>query len=140
MFFEGFCGIMWSRVRKYPGNSKILQKCFKSTKLKSRFLCENLIFFIRFFFFWRPDLLLNRLFPGSCYNPVISWYPLWSNLKRTWSAENILKSELKNVQILLFYKSMIIGGIKKLSDDKNSPEMNDSEVDPAARKNPDEKY
>ena len=31
-------------------------------------------------------------------------------------------------------------GIKKLSDDKNSPEMNDSEVDPVARKNPDEKY
>ena len=30
--------------------------------------------------------------------------------------------------------------IKKISDDKNSPEMNDSEVDPIARKNPDEKY
>ena len=31
-------------------------------------------------------------------------------------------------------------GIKQLSDNKNSPEMNDSEVDPIARKNPDEKY
>ena len=27
-----------------------------------------------------------------------------------------------------------------MSGDKNSPEMNDSEVDPAARKNPDKKY
>ena len=31
-------------------------------------------------------------------------------------------------------------GIKKLSDDKNYPKMNDSEADPRARKNPDEKY
>ena len=30
---------------------------------------------------------------------------------------------------------MIIEGIKKLSDDKNSPEMNDSEVDPVVPKN-----
>ena len=35
---------------------------------------------------------------------------------------------------------MIIGGIKKLPDDKNSPEMNDSEVELIAEKNPDEKY
>ena len=35
---------------------------------------------------------------------------------------------------------MIRGGIKKLSDDKNSPEMNDSGVDLITRKNPDEKY
>ena len=31
-------------------------------------------------------------------------------------------------------------GIKKISDDKNSPKINDSEADPGARKNPDEKY
>ena len=35
---------------------------------------------------------------------------------------------------------MTRGAIKKLSNDNNSPEISDSEVDPIARKNPDEKY
>ena len=35
---------------------------------------------------------------------------------------------------------MVRGGYQKLQGQKNSPEMNDSEVDPIARKNPNEKY
>ena len=42
--------------------------------------------------------------------------------------------------IFIFFKVQSEGGLTKISDNKNSPEMNDSEVDPAARKNPDEKY
>ena len=46
---------------------------------------------------------------------------------------------MRNIIFFDFW-SIVRGGIKKLSDNKNSPEMNDSEVDPVARKNPDEKY
>ena len=44
---------------------------------------------------------------------------------------------LENILFLFF--EVWSEGYQKLPEQKNSPEMNDSEVDPIARKNPDEK-
>ena len=46
---------------------------------------------------------------------------------------------MKKYTFLWFFEKYGHRGIKQLSDNKNSPEMNDSEVDPVARKTPDEK-
>ena len=35
------------------------------------------------------------------------------------------------------FLSMVRGGVSNITGTKNSPEMNDSEVDPGVRKNPD---